>query len=402
MQMIQINIETPLYSIMDKQLNIIIKIIMAAAIITLLAFLPWFIIQKYRDKVNDIAVSMAPTGEISEISGLKEAMYYEQLASERVQCNLCPNRCILEKEQRGLCKVRKNIDGKLYSLIYGKPVTVHVDPIEKKPLFHFLPGANAYSLATVGCNLSCQHCQNWDISQAFPEDVKPYDKTPEEIVEEALAAKAEVIAFTYSEPIVFYEYMLDIAKIARENNLKTVMISGGYINKEPLLNLLPYLDGIKIDLKAFSEDFYLKITNGNLQPVLDTIKTIYQSGKHLEIVYLIIPGENDSDEEITAMSQWLKENVGEDAIVHFSRFHPQYKMTNKPPTPLETIKHARDLAIKAGLKYVYTGNIEYSQGETTYCPDDSIAIQRKGYFILKNALTNGKCADGTKIPGVWE
>ncbi|MFH1427476.1 MAG: AmmeMemoRadiSam system radical SAM enzyme [Patescibacteria group bacterium] len=384
---------------MDKNLNKIIKIIIGAAIITFLGFLPWILISNNSDKVNEITNKLT---SVKEIANLKEAMYYESLANGDVRCNLCPNRCILTNGQSGLCRVRKNIDGKLYSLSYGQPVTTHIDPIEKKPLFHFLPGANAYSLATVGCNLSCQFCQNWDISQAYPEDINVPFTLPEDIVNNALKSNSEVIAFTYSEPIIFYEYMIDIAKLAHENNLKTVMISGGYINQEPLLNLLPYLDGIKIDLKAFSNDFYLKITNGQLQSVLDTIKTIHGAGKHLEIVYLIIPGENDSDNEIKAMCEWLKDNLGEDAILHFSRFYPQYKMTNKPPTPIETVKHAREIALKAGLKYVYTGNIEFPEGESTYCADGSIAIKRQGYFVLKNTLANGQCVDGTKIPGVWQ
>lgn len=384
---------------MDKQLNITIKIIIGAVAITLLALLPWLLIKNNSDKVSQLTEKFVPSQDVSQ---LKEAMYYEQLENGRVQCALCPNRCILEPEQRGLCRVRKNIDGKLYSLVYGKPVTVHVDPIEKKPLFHFLPGANAYSLATVGCNLSCQHCQNWDISQTFPEDANLSSRTPEQIVQEAKQANAEVIAFTYNEPIIFYEYMIDIAKVAHENDLKTVMISNGYINQEPLENLLPFLDGVKIDLKAFSDGFYRKITNGSLQPILDTIKTIHQSGKHLEIVYLVIPGENDTNEEITNMCKWLYDNVGEDTILHFSRFYPQYKMINKPPTPIEKIIKAREIALKVGLKYVYVGNVEYPEGESTYCNDRSVAIERRGYFILKNTLEDGKCADGTEIPGVWE
>jgi len=384
---------------MDQPLNKITKIIIGAAAITFLAFLPWLLIQKNSNQIGQITNKLTPT---QDVSSLKEAMYYEQLGNGQVQCGLCPNRCILSEGQRGLCHVRQNIGGKLYSLVYNKPVTIHLDPIEKKPLFHFLPGTQAYSLATVGCNLSCQHCQNWDISQVMPEDVNPFYKTPEQIVQEAQEQGAATIAFTYSEPIIFYEYMIDIAKVARERNLKTVMISGGYINEEPLKNLLPYLDGIKIDLKAFSDEFYKKITNGRLEPVLDTIKTIKESGKHLEIVYLIIPGENDSDEEITKMAKWLKENIGENTILHFSRFYPQYKMMNKPPTPLTTVKHARDLALAAGLKYVYTGNIEYREGETTYCSDGTPAIERQGYFILKNNLIDGKCIDGTEIPGIWQ
>lgn len=384
---------------MNNRPNKINKIIFAAGIITFLGFLPWILLQNNKNQVSNLLEKIAPA---QDVSNLKEAMYYSQMADGQLRCNLCPNRCSLETGQTGICRVRKNIDGKLYSLVYNKPITTHVDPIEKKPLFHFLPGARAYSLATVGCNLSCQHCQNWDISQAYPEDVNPPNKTPEQIVAEALASKSEVIAFTYSEPIVFYEYMIDIAKVARTKGLKTVMISGGYINQEPLLNLLPYLDGIKIDLKGFTNEFYLKVTNGQLQPVLDTIKTIHDQGKHLEIVYLVIPGENDNEDEIRKMVKWLKKNVGDDVIVHFSRFHPDYKMTNKPPTPIATMEKAHSIASEEGLKYVYVGNMRYPRGESTFCADGTVAIERQGYFILKNTLANGQCADGTKIPGVWE
>lgn len=384
---------------MNQQQQKTIKIIAAAAAITIISFIPYWLMQKHGKQISNLTAKLNSSKITTDFH---EAMYYEELAGKRVQCNLCPNRCILENKQIGLCKVRQNIEGKLYSLVYGRPVTVHVDPIEKKPLFHFLPGSQAYSLATVGCNLACQHCQNWDISQAFPDQVDAYDMTPRQIVADAINKQTPVIAFTYNEPIIFYEYMLDIAKLARENKLKTVMISGGYINKEPLLNLLPYLDGIKIDLKGFTDDFYLRITNGRLQPVLDTIKTIARADKHLEIVYLLIPGENDSDKEIADMSQWAKTNVGDDAIIHFSRFYPQYKMTNKPPTPISTIEKAREIALAAGLKYVYTGNIDLPEAESTYCADGTIGIERRGYFIIKNTLVRGECADGTIIPGVWE
>jgi pyruvate formate lyase activating enzyme len=382
----------------EKQKNIL-KIIISVAVLLCLAFLPWWLLNKKGESVNKLADKLVPAADTAK---LKEAMYYEALNGGRVQCALCPNRCLLEEGQSGLCKARKNIEGKLYSLVYGKPVTIHIDPIEKKPLFHFLPGASAYSLATVGCNLSCAHCQNWDISQAFLEDVTAIPKTPAEVVAEAKASKAEVIAFTYNEPIIFYEYMLDIAKTAKTEGIKTVMISNGYINQEPLLNLLPYLDGIKIDLKAFTNDFYVKISNGRLDPVLDTIKTIHEAKKHLEIVYLIIPGENDSEEEIRNMSKWLYDNLGAEAILHFSRFYPQYKLTNKPPTPIETVKRARAIALEEGLKYVYTGNIEFPEGEATYCADGSIAIERQGFFVKNNNLKDGKCVDGTVVPGVFE
>ena len=374
------------------------KIIIMAIAIVVLALLPWLLSRKYSSEIHKIADDIAP----AMVAGLKEAMYYEELGGGLVECQLCPNRCLLNPGQTGTCRVRENIDGKLYSLSYGKPVTIHVDPIEKKPLFHFLPGANAFSLATVGCNLSCSFCQNWNISQAKPGDFNIPDHSPEEVVRAAKESGAQVIAFTYSEPIVFYEYVIDISRLAKDAGLKTVMISGGYINREPLLNLLPYLDGIKIDLKSFSDEFYKKLTNGRLEPVLNTIKTIADSGKHLEIVYLVIPGENDSEEEIAAMTKWLVENAGPDTILHFSRFHPDYKMLNRPPTPEATIKRAREQALAAGLKYVYTGNMPYPEGESTFCADGSIAIKRQGYFIKENRLNDGRCEDGTIIPGVWE
>jgi len=383
---------------MDNNLNKNIRVIMIAAGITFLAILPWLLSHWLDSEMQNLSNTVAPEQQATE---LKEAMYYEKMGGDMVQCRLCPNRCLLSDGQTGTCKARKNIGGQLYSMNYNQPVTEHVDPIEKKPLYHFLPGARAYSLAAAGCNMSCQFCQNWNISQKIAENLDVPEKTPEEVVNDALASDSQVIAFTYSEPIIFYEYMLDTAKLAKQKGLKTVMISGGYINPEPLENLLPWLDGVKIDLKAFDNEFYRELTNGRLQPVLDTIKTIDQEGTHLEIVYLLIPGENDSDQEIKKMAKWLRDNVGQDAILHLSRFHPTYKMTNKPPTPTETVIRARELALEAGLQYVYTGNIPYPKGESTYCPDGSVAIKRNGYFVKSNNLENGRCPGGTQVPGVW-
>lgn len=343
------------------------------------------------------------TKRVSDVSGLKEAAYYETLAGGATQCNLCPNHCLLAEGQTGLCKVRQNIGGKLYNLAYGKVVSVHLDPIEKKPFFHFLPGSKSYSLATAGCNLRCLYCQNWEIAQNFPEDVKSESMTAEEVVRQALQSNSQSIALTYSEPIAFYEYMLDIARTAKEKGLKVVVVSNGYINQEPLKELLKYIDAIKIDLKGFDEEFYQKFIGGHLQPVLDNLKTIKQSGVWLEIVNLLIPGENDSEEEIRAMSQWIKENLGEEVPLHFSRFYPMYKLQNLPPTPEETVIRAFQIAKETGLKYVYTGNITYPSGETTYCPKSGqVAIKRIGYFVEENNLKNGQCSDGEKIPGVWQ
>lgn len=338
-----------------------------------------------------------------DTSNLKEAAYWEPIAGGSVQCNLCPNRCLLAEGQRGLCKVRQNIGGKLYNLAYGKVVSMHLDPIEKKPFFHFLPGSQTYSLATAGCNLSCLYCQNWEIAQNFPEDVKSEFMSPEEVVAEAKKSGAQSIALTYSEPIAFYEYMLDIAKLAKQKGIKVVVVSNGYINEEPLKELLKYIDAIKIDLKGFNDDFYQRFIGGHLQPVLESLKIIKQSGVWLEIVNLLIPGENDSEQEIKAMSQWLKDNLGDEVPLHFSRFYPMYKLQNLPPTPEETVKRARQIALEVGLKYVYTGNIDDPESWATYCPKSGqAAIKRAGYFVEENNLKNGTCPDGEKIPGVWK
>ena len=373
---------------------IFLFIILALAIFPIIKFA---FLKKEKADVSEI---------LSEVEELHEAKFYEKLSGGRIQCNLCPNRCILAPGQRGICKVRENRDGKLYSLVYGKPISINVDPIEKKPFYHFLPTTRAYSLSTVGCNLSCKFCQNWNISQRFPEDVNPMEKSPEEVVQEALDAEAETIAFTYNEPTVWYEYMYDIAKLAKERDLKTVMISAGYINPEPFNELLEVLDAVRIDLKGFTEEYYQEIVGGKLEPVLESLKIAYQSGTWLEIINLIVPGKNDSESEIRAMCQWIKDNLSEDVPLHFLRFEPRYKMQNLPQTPIETLKKAREIAQEVGLNYVYAGNVpEYIEGNTTFCPDnDESLIIRKGFFVTENKVDeNGQnpiCP--SKIPGVWQ
>jgi pyruvate formate lyase activating enzyme len=336
-------------------------------------------------------------------AALHEASYYEPLADKTVQCFLCPNACVISPSQWGACKARKNIDGKLYSMVYGKIATSHVDPIEKKPFFHVLPGSTAFSIATTGCNMRCLFCQNWDISQAFPADVPAEAATPDEVVTRAVASGARSIAFTYNEPVIAYEYMLDIAKLAKAKGLKTVVVSNGYIEDEPLRELLKYIDAYKVDLKAFNETFYKKFTGGRLGSVLKSLKIIKQSGVWLEIVNLLVPGENDSDDDLRAIARWIKENLGDSVPLHFSRFFPQYKLKNLPPTPPETLVRARKIAMEEGLKFVYTGNIADPEGETTWCPGSKEkAIVRQGYFVTSNNLRNGACPDGEKIPGVWK
>jgi pyruvate formate lyase activating enzyme len=334
--------------------------------------------------------------------GVHEASYYDPGANQSVQCYLCPNRCVIGPSQWGACKARKNIDGKLYSMVYGKIATAHVDPVEKKPFFHVLPGTTAFSIATTGCNMRCLFCQNWEISQVFPEDVPTQAATPEQVVSEALARGSSSIAFTYNEPVIAYEYMLDIAKLAKTKGIKTLVVSSGYIEEEPLKELLKYIDAYKVDLKAFDERFYRKLTGGRLASVLETLKTIKQSGVWLEIVTLLVPGENDSEEEIRAMARWIRENLGDSVPLHFSRFFPQFKLKNLPPTPPETLIRAREIAMEEGLKFVYTGNTAYPEGETTWCPvSKEKAIVRQGYFVIANNLKDGACPDGEKIPGIW-
>ncbi|MDD5382087.1 MAG: AmmeMemoRadiSam system radical SAM enzyme [Candidatus Margulisbacteria bacterium] len=333
-----------------------------------------------------------------------EALYYQKLGRDVVQCQLCPNRCTLANLARGLCGVRINLEGKLYSLVYGKPIAIHVDPIEKKPLSHFLPGTTAFSISTAGCNLGCVFCQNWQISQVKPEEAEHYNFEPEKIVNMALDARSPTIAYTYTEPTIFYEYMLATAKLAKKKGLRNIMHSCGYINPEPLKELLKYMDACNIDLKGFSEDFYQQMCYGRLEPVLETIKTIKKQGVWLEITNLVIPGKNDDPKMIRAMCRWIKANVGPDVPLYFSAFYPQYKLANVPPTPVESLEKAYKIAREEGLNFVYVGNVYGHLKENTYCPKCGEAVvKRLGFSIEANNLINGKCKFcGYKMPGVWK
>ena len=322
--------------------------------------------------------------------------------AKRVQCELCPNGCVLELGQHSRCRTRMNKDGRLYSLDYGKPCAVHVDPIEKKPFFHFLPGTTAFSIATAGCVLSCKFCQNWQISQAKPEETDTYDLPPEKVVSNAVSYKCRSVTYTYTEPTVFYEYMYDTAVIAKKQGIRNTMHSCGYINEKPLRILSKYMDAADIDLKGFTEDFYSRICSGSLKPVLDSLVVLKQEGVWLEITNLVIPTLNDDMKKIREMSSWIVKNLGPDVPIHFSRFFPHYKLTNLPPTPIETMEGARKSALDAGLKYVYIGNIRH-EGENTFCPKcKKMLIERMGYFVRQNLVSNGKCKFcGTSIAGVW-
>jgi pyruvate formate lyase activating enzyme len=297
-----------------------------------------------------------------------------------------------------------NKDGTLYTLGYGNPVAVHIDPIEKKPFFHVMPGERAFSIAVAGCNMRCLFCQNWQISQSRSDETQNYDMSPEDIVDAAIKNNCRFITYTYTEPTVFYEYMLDISRLAKIKGLKNTMHSCGYINPEPLKELLGYMDAVNVDLKGFNEDFYNRMgMMAQLGPVLETLKTIKQAGVWLEITNLLIPGSNDDPEEIKKMCAWIRDNLGDETPLHFSRFMPAFKLQNLPPTPLEKLYEAYQIAKDAGLKYVYLGNVPGNSQENTYCPKCGKGIvKRIGYQILENNIKNSKCKFcGHNIAGIW-
>jgi pyruvate formate lyase activating enzyme len=321
-----------------------------------------------------------------------------------VRCGLCPHRCVLAEGERGLCRVRENRGGKLYTLVYGNPCAINIDPIEKKPFFHFLPGTLAFSLATAGCSLRCKYCQNHDISQHPPEELKSYDAPPEAISSASVQQGAQSIAYTYSEPMVFYEYMLDTARLARRAGLRNTVISAGYVNPEPLRELCRTVDAIKIDLKGNNEDFYRDVCGGTLEPVLAAIRTIHEMGVHLEIVNLVVPSLNDDPSELRALVEWVMDTLGPDVPLHFSRFHPDYQLTNLPPTPVETLEAARQAALDVGLHYVYLGNVPGHEGNHTYCPTcGEMIVQRAGMATMDMNIVGGRCEYcDTPIAGVWQ
>ena len=320
-----------------------------------------------------------------------------------VQCALCPHRCIIADGDRGRCRVREHRRGRLYSLVYGNPAAVNVDPIEKKPFYHFLPGASAFSIGTAGCNLRCLYCQNWSLSQVPPEETQATDLPPEGVVSSARQSSAPVIAFTYSEPTVFYEYVLATARLAREAGLRSVVVSAGFINPEPLRELCGAVDAIKVDLKGFSDAFYRKVCSAELAPVLRAIETIQEMGVHLEIVNLVVPTLNDDLEQLRMLSRWVARTLSPDVPLHFSRFYAQYRLLNLPPTPVETLERARQAALDEGLRYVYLGNVPGHAADNTYCPTcGQPVILRQGFSVLEYHLDAGNCAYcGRPIPGVW-
>jgi len=320
-----------------------------------------------------------------------------------VKCLLCAQGCSIRPGGMGRCRARANLNGELRSLVYGRPLSIAVDPVEKKPFYHFLPGSDAYSFGTSGCPLRCRFCQNWELSQSSPGDFEAPYTSPPDLVRAVVAKRAPVLAFTYNEPTVFAEYLLDAAAEARRRGIRPVMVSCGFMTATPLADMCRALSAIKIDLKGFSEPFYRDVCGAELGPVLRSIEQVAASGTHLEIVNLVVPTLNDSEKVLAGLAKWVVTELGPDVPVHFTRFHPDYQLLNLPPTPVATLERARDLATAAGIRYAYVGNVPDHAGNHTYCPGcRKPVIKRDGFFVTENNLRAGKCGScGRAIAGVW-
>lgn len=337
---------------------------------------------------------------------MKKAYLYEKIPqNDKIKCQLCAHNCIISNGKRGICQVRENQNGTLVSLVYGKLISQNNDPIEKKPLFHFLPGTKSYSISTVGCNFQCLHCQNYYISQ-YPRlnngEITGEEVSPSEVVNDAIISGAKSISYTYVEPTIFYEFAYDTGIIARENGLKNVFVSNGYMSKETCKHSVKFLDGINIDLKAFTDKFYKEVCKARLQPVLDSIKLMHELGVWVEVTTLVIPGWNDSEAELREIAKFIK-TISDSIPWHVTGFYPTYKMLDRPPTPVATLRRAREIGLEEGLRFVYEGNVPGEGGESTYCPScNELLIKRYGFTILENRLSDGKCPKcGEIIEGVW-
>ncbi len=333
----------------------------------------------------------------------KRSPWSSALEENRIQCRLCPRKCDMNPGDRGACRVRENRDGHCYSLVYGNPCLIQMDPIERKPFFHALPGSRSLSVSTAGCNMECKFCEVWDMALVNPEDVYAYDMPPETIVTQAVENQARSVSYTFGEPVVFYEYMADVGARAKEAGLLSLMHSGGFINQAPLEALCKVIDGVNIDLKGFTEKFYRDVCDGDLAPVLDSLKLLKKQGVHIEITNIVIPTLNDDVAVIRDMCSWIKEELGAGVPVHFARFYPLYKLANLPPTPVSTLDAARTAAFDVGLEYVYIANVTDHEGENTFCPNcGKTVIARMGFMVEEMRLDDGKCAEcGHIIPGIW-
>jgi pyruvate formate lyase activating enzyme len=331
----------------------------------------------------------------------KEALFWKTIKDKTLRCELCPRFCMIPEGKRGNCGVRENDDGKLISLVYGKPLSLNLDPIEKKPLYHFLPAERTLSFGTAGCNFHCLYCQNYEISQCKLEMLPATFMMPEEIVKLCKEEKSRIISYTYTEPTIFYEYMLDTSKLAVKEKIRNVIVSNGFINQIPLKKILPSIDAANIDIKGNAE-FYKKVAGAFIEPVLETLKELKRKKVWIEVTNLLVPTLNDSEKDINWIVKWISDNLGPETPVHFSAFWPTYKMKNIPSTSLQALRNARKIALKK-LDYVYTGNLPDEEGNNTYCPKcKKLLIKRIGFQVVQNKIINGKCPCGEKIPGVWK
>jgi pyruvate formate lyase activating enzyme len=335
---------------------------------------------------------------------VREASFYEKLGENKVHCGLCRHHCVVADGRRGICGVRENRGGTLYTLVYGLPCSYHIDPIEKKPLFHFFPGSRAFSIATVGCNFRCRHCQNHEISQMPRHDgrVPGTRMTPEDVVALAEQGECRSISYTYTEPTMFFEYAYDIARLAQDKGLYNSFVTNGYIEEAPLKTIQPYLHGANIDLKGFDDDFYKKTCGADLQNVLAAIRSYKALHIWIELTTLVIPGYNDKEEEFRGIAQFIKHELGPETPWHVSAFYPTYKLTNAPPTPPATLERAREIGLEQGLLYVYEGNVPGSEGENTFCYScKRVVIERRGYTVTAYNVKESACAFcGAPIHGV--
>jgi pyruvate formate lyase activating enzyme len=352
----------------------------------------------FLNSTSDAFASPSPVG-LSHV----EAKYYKKLEYKEIECQLCPRKCKVGDRERGYCGCRENQGGTYYTLVHSYPCSANVDPIEKKPFFHFLPGTKAFSIATAGCNMNCKFCQNWEISQVRPEQVNNIYLPPEDVVAYAQESGSRSISYTYSEPTVFYEYMLDTAMAGRKKGLKSVVVTAGYINHDPWMELIREVDAIKVDFKAFTEKYYEEICSAKLKPVMDALVDLSKSGIWHEIVYLMVPTLNDDMNNIRDMCKWMVTDLGKDVPLHFTRFTPLYLLKNLPPTPVSSLEKAREIAMGEGMNFVYIGNVPGHEGENTYCPKcKKVVVGRIGFTITQMNLKNGKCKFcGNPIPGVW-
>jgi pyruvate formate lyase activating enzyme len=341
---------------------------------------------------------------IGERRGMRRAAYWEKISNDIVRCRLCPEGCLLKNGERGFCRVREPLQGELYTLVYSLLCALHIDPIEKKPLFHFLPGTKAFSIAASGCNSRCKFCQNWSISQRPPEQTSNFVLRPNSLASGSVGRNCRTIAYTYTEPFVFFEYVRDSSSVAAEHGLKNIIVTGGKINTAPLIALTEHIDGANVDLKGFDEKYLKDICAQDLRTIQNTLLTLKKEGVWVEITNLIVPTLNDDLVTIRQMCKWIYNELGPEVPLHFSRFWPQYKLRHLYPTPIDTLLNARDTALSEGMKYVYVGNVPEERFQNTYCPDcENTVIKRKGYRIFDINMHNGKCSNcGTPIKGVWQ